>query len=237
MNIHFFLKHKLILFLIIILISAFGSCFTSGILLFFVDKNPAATSAVGTWAFGIITATLGLCYFLIDRSRDIEVLFSPVVRPIDNEIMTNSSGSFFCLQAYNNSKMGTVAVPQRIYISYKVPNYDEIRRHYQDRSNSKLVFMEIDELKSIKKIKQSHYQNYFSLPPYSITPEILIETDDLIKSISNHAKYAYHKSGSTPQFKMCWISIVFSNVDSNDPYIFDFPMGKEYTEDINKLLH
>lgn len=228
MNIHFFLRHKYLTLFIIFLIGGFGGCIISGILLASLSKNMPVVSALGTWAFGIITMTLGLLYFLLDRNQDINILFSPVVRNGETK---------FCLQAFNTGKLGTIASFERIYISYKEPVYSTISNDYKSGDSDKMCFINIKELNSVQDLQKSNYQQYYSLPGNAFSPELLIEEHDLVNSIVRYTNHSYYdkQRKQTPKFEKCYLSIICVDIN-NDPSIYDFSLSEKYIKLINDQL-
>lgn len=209
MNIHFFITHWILTLLFIFLLSTIVSFVMTGILLFFVSKDYSKVSAVGTWTIGGLSLAAGFYYFLFDQKRDIRIL--PEFKNFK-----------FTIQAFNDSKFGNAIFVKGIYITENEPNRTKIENDYKS-AESKIPFFEITD-------DFSNYKQYYSLPPYEITPEISISSQDLYKKIADCTpKTLKEAQGYTD----CFLSILFTDV-SDKNYILPIHLGKNQVEMINE---
>lgn len=212
MNIHFIIRHWILTLLFIFLLSTIVSFIMTGILLFFVSKDYSKVSAVGTWTIGGLSLAAGFYYFLFDQKRDIRIL-------------CEFKNGHFTIQAFNDSKFGNAIFAKRIYITENEPNRKKIENDYKS-DESKISFFEITD--TFLNPKQ-----YYSLPPYEISPEISILSSELYSKIADNPPITFSKGDI---YTNCFLSILFTDI-SNKNYIFTKRLNKYSIKKINDIIN
>ncbi|MGJ4014287.1 hypothetical protein [Levilactobacillus brevis] len=211
MNIHFITRHWFLTLLFIFLLSTIVSFIMTGILLFFVSKDYSKVSAVGTWTIGGLSLATGFYYFLFDQKRDIRIL-------------CEFKKGKFTIQAFNDSKFGNAIFAKRIYITENEPNPTKIENDYK-RDEKKIPFFEITDTFFDRK-------QYYSLPPYEITPEISISSCNLYNQIAKHIPENLKEAHG---YTDCFLSILFTDI-SNKNYIGTMCLNEDQIKEINENI-
>lgn len=214
---HFYLNHRYVIITLLTLLSIVVGTLWGFVYILIVQHNSSIIGPTGTWTLGIFSAVAGVYYFAIDRKKDMHIRFKDAYR---------NEKHIFCLQAFNDSKLGNVILPQRFYISPKRIGYDKIKKDYRNHTDS-LPHFNVD-----KKLDASNLESYYSVAPYDITPEITIPYDKFLQQVA-YAIKKYKLSGGKPQ-DTWYLHILFSDINDN-PYIFDFLIDDE--ESIATINH
>jgi len=206
---HYLLNHLWAFILVTASVSMTSGAIGGMLFSLLIDPHASVVAATGTWAIGIIGAISTWYYFQVDHKRDISVHFTS--KRIDCKTASDKTFSklVFCLQAYNDSRIGNVVSAQRIYITTKMPSYSAVSNDYS-KGKDKLPFIKIDS-----SLVSENLQDYYSVQPYGITPELIMEQENFKAQISHKLPILYNNE----KHDKCCLSFVFSDV-KDDPYIF-----------------
>lgn len=217
---HFILTHTKTCLLLIFLASLTIDVAFGGLLLYSMFQNPEFLGSIGTWVIGIIGALSSLFYFLVDRRRDIKVLFTLTVR---------SNTIYYKAQAYNDSKMDNSVMPSCIFVSEKEPTLALIRQCYKDEElmHSKGIgcfsFSDLDGPNTLE---------YLHLKSHGVSKEILIDYENFAVKIGQTFN---HELNNFNTIRQCYLSVVFSDI-SDEPYIFRFLPSNDFIQKINESM-
>ncbi|TOZ05122.1 hypothetical protein DIS17_04045 [Levilactobacillus brevis] len=204
---HNLLNHPLAFWSILAVLAIIGGA-TGGMLVSIViEPHVAVVSAIGTWTIGIIGAIAGWYYFQVDHKKDISVQFSPVIE----EGSDGHPHVFYKLQAYNDSKIGNVVSAERIYVSINYLSRSKVVHDYSEKKD-KLPFIRID-----KELVEDNFQEYYSVQPYGITPELTFLQEKFKSNIAGVLPIQM----DCKKTDKCYLTFVFSDVNDS-PYTFQY---------------